>query len=291
MTLAKRLKSTAVCYLFILPAICIFVLFYILPISHALYLSLHETAALGQAYFVGLRNYGDLLENKLFWKGLRNTLVYTLMFVPSVTVLPMLVALALNTAVKGRKVLRAIYFVPVVCSVVVVALIWKWIYHPEIGILNYFISLFGLPAQRWLGFDLALSSIALMQVWKSIGYFMIIYLAGLQSIPYQLYEVAKIDGASGRQMFWYITLPMLMHTVLLVVVISTINSFMVFDAIFVMTGGGPGSATMTITFLIYTTAFRSFQVGQATAIGYVLFFIIFVISLVEMKVLGGRSHR
>jgi multiple sugar transport system permease protein len=291
MTLATRMKNTAVCYVFILPAVGIFLLFYIVPISHALYLSLHETAAMGQAFYVGLDNYAGLINNDMFWKALRNTLVYTLMFVPSVAVLPMLVALVLNSAVKGRKVFRAIYFVPVVCSVVVVALIWKWIYHPDIGILNYFISLFGLPPQHWLGFDLALSSIAAMQVWKSIGYFMVIYLAGLQSIPYQLYEVARIDGASGWQMFWYITLPMLMHTVLLVVVISTINSFMVFDAIFVMTSGGPGNATMTITFLIYTTAFRSFQVGQATAIGYVLFFIIFVISLMELKVLGGRAER
>lgn len=289
MNLIKKVKNTGICYLFIFPSIFIFLLFFVFPIFYALFLSLHSTSMLSPPIFVGLRNYQELFHDKTFWMSIKNTFIYSLIFVSSVVSLSLFVAVVLNTKIRMRSIFRGLYFIPVICSVVVVALIWTWIYNSDVGVLNYFLRLVHLPPQNWLGnINMALVAIAIMAIWQSIGYYMVLYLAGLQGIPRQLYEAARIDGGSSWQVFWHVTLPLLTPTILFVVIISTITSFQVFDAIYIMSSGGPANSTSTISWLIYQTGFQGFRMGMASAVGYILFAIIFVLSFVELRTLGLR---
>lgn len=203
---------------------------------------------------------------------------------PSVIVISLGIAIILNKNIKGRMFFRAAYFVPVVSSWVAVSLIWKWLFNPSFGIINYVLSLVGISGPAWLHDpQFAMIAIIITSVWKDIGFLMVMFLAGLQNIPDTYYEAASIDGASSFRKFWNITVPLLAPTTFFVLIISLINSFQVFDQVMIMTGGGPAGTTTVLVQQIYNHAFRYYEMGYASAMSWFLFVIIFVITAVQMK--------
>lgn len=270
---------------FLLPNLIGFMVFTFLPVLAALLISFTNWDLLRPATWVGIDNYVRLSQDPLFHRVLRNTVVYVLGTVPVQMILALLIALALNQRIPGQTFFRTAYFMPVVASTVAVALVWRWIFHADFGLLNSFLFMIGvtnppnwLSSTRW-----ALPAIIIMSIWQQIGFSMVLFLAGLQGVPVTLHEAAKIDGASSLQRFWFITIPMLSSTTFFVLVISIINSFQVFDQAFIMTEGGPANATNTLVFNIYRYAFQFFQMGYAAAMAWVLFAIIFVVTLVQFR--------
>jgi len=214
-----------------------------------------------------------------------------LLTVPAGMAVALALALAMNQPLRGIRIYRTVYFIPVVCSSVAVALVWKWFYNTEFGVLNWVLSLVGIPPQGWITTSRwAMPAIALTVIWKSMGYNMVIFLAGLQDIPQHLYEAAAIDGAASWARFRYITLPLLTPQLFFVLVISVIGSFQAFDMVYVMTGGGPGNATQVYNYYIWQNAFQFFKMGYASALAYILFAIIFLITLVQVRYLGRRTY-
>ena len=232
--------------------------------------------------WVGIDNYVTALGDPAVLGALRNTLTFILGYLPAVVAIGLGIALLLNRKLKGRTIFRAIYFVPVVTSWVAVSLVWKWLLNPQYGLINFGLSLIGIKGPGWL-FDpsWAMAGIVLTTIWKDIGFVTVIYLAGLQEIPENLGEAADIDGASAWQRFWTITWPMLAPTTFFVTSISLISSFQVFDQVFIMTGGGPVGATTTMVQLIYKNAFSYGQMGYASAISWILFALIFVVTIAQ----------
>lgn len=282
---ALRRRTTLTAYGFLLPNLLGFLAFTFLPVLAALLISFTNWDLLRPPQWVGLANYQRLVEDTTFHRVLRNTFVYVLGTVPVQMALALLVAMALNQRIPGRLFFRAAYFMPVVASTVAVALVWRWIFHADFGLLNSALFMIGvndppawLQSTRW-----ALPAIIIMSIWQQIGFSMVLFLAGLQSVPAHLYEAAKIDGANGWHRFVHITIPMLSSTTFFVLVISIINSFQVFDQAFIMTEGGPANATNTLVFNIYRYAFQFFQMGYATAMAWVLFAIIFVVTVVQFR--------
>lgn len=282
---ASRRRATLTAYGFLLPNLLGFLAFTFLPVLAALLISFTDWDLLRPPQWVGLANYERLIEDATFHRVLRNTFVYVLGTVPVQMALALLVAMALNQRIPGRLFFRASYFMPVVASTVAVALVWRWIFHADFGLLNSALYLIGiddppnwLQSTRW-----ALPAIIIMSIWQQVGFSMVLFLAGLQAVPAHLYDAAKIDGANGWHRFVHITIPMLSSTTFFVLVISIINSFQVFDQAFIMTEGGPANATNTLVFNIYRYAFQFFQMGYATAMAWVLFAIIFVVTIVQFR--------
>ncbi|SEP16081.1 multiple sugar transport system permease protein [Halogranum amylolyticum] len=255
--------------------------FLIFPFLFALYLSFHEWAIISPTKpFVGIEHYVSLFTGDLFWQLLKNTLYFFLVNVPTQIVLALGVAVLLDRIIRGRALYMAGYFVPYVTSGVVVAVVFKWLYAPD-GYLNQVLGVVGteinfLGSQTW-----AMPAIAMMVSWKFIGYYAIIFLANLQSLPENIYESASLDGASEWQQFRYITLPLLNPSILVVVILSTITAFQIFTEPFIMTSGGPNGATKTFVLEIYRNAFSYLEMGYASAMGVILAAMIFVISYVE----------
>jgi len=247
--------------------------------------SLRRRETLACYLFVGLQNYVQLLvEDQIFRQVLRNTAYYVLGTVPAGLVLSLLLALAMNARIRGITLFRAIFFIPVISSSVAVAMMWRWLFNSDFGLINVGLAALGLPAIPWLSSTAwAMPAVIIMAIWKNLGYNMVIFLAGLQGIPQELYEAAAIDGAGGVARFRHITLPMLAPTTFFILVISVIGSFQVFDLAFILTAGGPGNATNTIVMYIYNQAFQFFHMGYAAAIAWLLFIIIFTITLLQMR--------
>ncbi len=276
-------------YLFILPNLIGVLVFVVLPVIAGLVLSFTRWDLLTPPVWINIDNYKQLLHDPLFWVGLKNSAYYSLLTVPAGIVVSLLLALLVNIPLKGINIFRTIYFIPVVTSITAISLVWKWLYNPEFGILNFILEKFGLPPQQWLNdVHLAMPCIALMSIWRSMGYNMVIFLAGIKAIPTQLYEASRIDGANRFQMLWHITLPLLKPTLFFVLVMSIIGSLQVFGEIYVMTNGGPGNATLTYNYFLYQNAFLWFKMGYAASLGYVLFLIIFVLTIIQFKFLGAR---
>lgn len=280
-----RRRTVVAAYGFLLPNLAGFLVFTFLPVLAALLISFTNWDLLRPAQWVGLENYQRLWGDATFHLVLRNTSVYVLGTVPVQMILALLVAMALNQRIPGRTFFRAAYFMPVVASTVAVALVWRWIFHADFGLLNSALYLIGvddppswLSSTRW-----AMPAIIIMSIWQQLGFSMVLFLAGLQSVPQHLYEAAKIDGARAFDRFRHITVPMLSSTTFFVLVISVINSFQVFDQAFIMTEGGPANATNTIVFHIYRYAFQFFQMGYAAAMAWVLFALIFVVTIVQFR--------
>lgn len=284
MAVIKDRKETARGYLFLLPALGGILVFILGPVVAAIALSFTKWDLLTPAKFIGLSNYQELIQDPMFRKVMLNTLIFTGASVPLSLILSLGLALALNQKIKGIVIFRTIYFLPVVSSMVAVSLVWRWLYNPNYGLLNYFLNLLHLPSINWLfSTTWAMPAVILMSVWKSLGYNMVIFLAGLQGIPQMYYESAKIDGAGKFQAFKNITLPLLSPTTFFVLVISIISSFQVFDQIFVMTSGGPAHATEVIIYYIYHNAFQIFRMGYASALAFCLFIIIFALTLLQIR--------
>lgn len=271
-------------YLFLLPNIIGFLLFSLVPVVATLAISTLNWDLIQAPEFVGVDNYVTLLTNDgIFQQVLGNTFYFVAGVVPASIVLSLLLALAMNNGLRGISIFRAIFFIPVITSSVAVAMLWRWLYNTDYGLINVGLIAVGLPAIPWLSStEWAMPAVIIMAVWKNLGYNMVIYLAGLQGIPPTLYEAAALDGANSWARFRDVTLPMLGPTTFFILVISIINSFQVFDLAFILTQGGPGIATNTIVMYIYNQGFQFFQMGYAAAIAWVLFIAIFLITLLQM---------
>jgi ABC-type sugar transport system permease subunit len=274
-------------YLFILPNLVLFAVFVLGPVIFSFGMSFTNWDGLGRPTFTGMRNYARLLEDDLFRTAVRNTFLYSIG-----TVLPMLaislgLALMLDSRLRGRAFYRVMVYLPVVISWVAGALIWRLMFlHPD-GIINSALQSFGLEPQLWTSDPiLAMPAIMWMSLWKGLGFYTVIYLAGLQTIPSTIYEAGMIDGADRKQLFWSITLPLLRPTTLFALVIGIIASFEVFIPVYLMTNGGPGYSSMVMVMAIYRAAFQQYQMGYASAMAVILFLVIFVISVLQFKFFG-----
>ena len=287
---ANRQKYTALAVL-LLPSLLGMFTFLMLPIASSFVLSFSSWDLIGAINWVGFDNYAKALSDPAVLGALKNTLTFIVGYLPSVVIIALALALLLNRKLKGRTFFRAVYFVPVVTSWVAVSLIWKWLLNPQYGLVNFALSLIGIKGPGWL-FDpaWAMTGIVITTVWKDIGFVTVIYLAGLQDIPEHLYEAASLDGATPWQRFWGITFPMLMPTTFFVTTISLISSFQVFDQVYVMTGGGPAGATSVMVEQIYKNAFSYFQMGYASTISWILFALIFAVTVAQ-QLLQKRVDR
>ena len=277
----NKAKTLAI---FLLPSLIGMTVFVIIPIISSLGLSFTKWDLIGDIQWVGLANYSRVIKDPNIHGALFHTLQFIAGYLPSVMIISLGVAMLLNQKLKGVVFFRALYFIPVITSWVAVSMIWKWLLNPEYGIVNYLLSLIGIAGPGWLvDADWAMSGVILTSVWKDIGFITVIYLAGLQEIPDHLYEAAAIDGVNGWQKFRHITWPMLSSTTFFVVTISLINSFQVFDQVWVMTEGGPAGATSVMVQQIYLNAFRYYKMGYASAISWVLFIIIFAFTFAQNR--------
>jgi len=264
--------------------------FFFLPVVASLLLSftdfdIYAVGDLGNARWVGLRNYAQLLDTPLFWQALRNTFYFALVGGPLSISVSLGAALLLNQrAVRFKGFFRTVYFAPFVTTLVAVAIVWRYIFHTRYGLLNYALGVFGAGPIDWLGDPRwAMPAIILMTVWKSFGYNMLIFIAGLQAIPEELYEAARIDGASAWQRFRHVTLPGLAPTLVFVTVITMIGFFQLFVEPYVMTQGGPLRATTSVVLLMYEEGFRWWRMGYSAAVAFVLFLVILAATLVQLR--------
>ncbi|MBI3003897.1 MAG: sugar ABC transporter permease [Ignavibacteriales bacterium] len=277
-------------FLFLAPALLPILVFFFLPAVAAFAISftdfdIYSLGDFRNARFVGFKNYIQLFDDTLFWKAMKNTLYYVLVGGPLSVAVSLAAALLVNARLaRFRGFFRTVYFAPVVTTLVAVAIVWRYMYHPRFGILNYALNFFGIDPVDWLGDPLwAMPAIILLSVWKGFGYNMIIFVAGLQSIPGELYEAARIDGAGWWQQFKRITLPMLAPTSVFIGIVTMINNFQLFAEPYVMTQGGPVHSTLSIVLLMYEQGFRWWNMGYSAAIAFVLFGIILVVSLAQSK--------
>ncbi len=271
-----------------MPSLLGFVIFLVVPMVASLGISFYDWELLSPPQFVGLKNFGALFTDVIFRDVVVNTAYYTFGLVPLNLVVSLGLAVWLNTRLRGLMWYRAAFFLPVITVTVAVALIWRWMYEPRAGIINTGLRAIGLPGPAWLGDPhWAMAAIIIMSVWKGFGYNMVLFLAGLQGIPITIYEAAMLDGANAWQRFWKITLPLLSPMVFLAVVLTVISSFQVFDQAYVMTNGGPANATNTIVLYIYQNGFQYFRMGYASAIAWVLFGVIFLFTLAQMRLQGS----
>lgn len=265
--------------LFLGPSLVGMAIFVMGPILASLGLAFARWDLLSPPEWVGLANFRQLLADPEFWRALRHTLGFLLGYIPLVMSAGLLVALALNARIPGQGLFRAVYFLPVVTAWVAVALVWKWLLNPGYGLVNHLLGLLGVQGPAWL-FDpgWAMPAVILTSVWKDTGFVMAILLAGLQNIPREHYEAARIDGAGSWALFRHITLPLLAPALYFALTISLINSFQVFDQVYVMTGGGPAGATTVLVERIVKNAFSYSQMGYAAAMSWFLFGLIFLTS-------------
>jgi multiple sugar transport system permease protein len=266
----------------LLPNIIGFLIFTFLPVIASFMLSFSSWDLLTPIEWVGFQNYIDLFSDEIFTKVLWNTLYFSAITVPLSIVISLFLAIALDQNISGKRFYRAAYFLPVISSMVAVAVVWQWIYNPEYGALNYFLGLFGIQGPSWLTSTIwAMPAVIMTSVWKGLGFSMLIFLAGLQSISNDYYEAAEIDGARWVDKFRYVTVPLLSPTTFFVTVMSFIGSFQVFDSVFLMTEGGPARSTSVIVHYLYENAFMYFRMGYASAMAYILFFMVFAITMIQ----------
>jgi ABC-type sugar transport system permease subunit len=276
-----------------LPSLIVLAVFMFYPLIRAAILSFTNYSVFGVTKYVGLSNYITLFHNSQFWGDLVNTVYYAGVTTPVSVALALALALLLNRrGLPGRGVLRAAIFLPAVVSLAVAAIPFRLMFTPSIGLITYWLGVIGVHSTDWLdSTTLAMPAVIIVGVWKNVGFYMVIYLAGLQTIPKEFYEAARIDGASAWQRFRNVTWPLLSNTTMFVTIIALIASFQAFDQIFVMTQGGPAFSTETLVMLIYREGFQQFQMGYASAIGYVLVLIILLFSLFQMRYFNRRAIR
>jgi multiple sugar transport system permease protein len=278
-----------VAYLFILPSLIGFIAFYAVPAVRGLAISVTNWDMLTAPKFVGLANYQKLLTDPEFWSALGRTIIYVLLNIPLQTTLAVCLAVMMDRVTKST-ILRGIFIMPWLLPPVVVALIWLWMLDPLLGFVNQVLMAIGISAQPFLGSpDQAMASVALINIWQYVGYTALLFFAGLQTIPKEVYEAGSIDGASERRMFFSLTIPLLRPVLVFVLVTSIIGSFQVFDTIAVTTKGGPVNATKVITYYIYDFAFGRFQMGYATTVAVALFVILIFVTVIQMRVLNANS--
>ena len=284
-------NHTAAAWLFLAPAMAAIAIFFVVPVLSAFIMSLtdFDVYALGDinvVRFMGFHNYVRIFQTPLFWTALKNTFYFVLVGGPLSVAASLSAALMVSSKLaRFKSFFRTVYFLPVVTSLVAVAVVWRYLYHPAHGLLNLFLSWFGVAPIDWLGNPaIAMPAIIILAVWKNFGYNMLIFIAGLQNIPDDLYEAARIDGAGAWRQFVDITIPMLAPTTVFVVMITIIGYFQLFAEPYVMTEGGPMNATTSIVLMMYEQGFRWWNMGFAAAIAFVLFVVILLFSIVQMLI-------
>jgi putative chitobiose transport system permease protein len=278
-------------YLFLIPACVVLATFVLYPALKAIYLSFTNFNMIRQAEFVGFANYLNVWRDPFFWAALKNTLLYMVVVVPVLVIAPIFLAALVNKHIPGITFIRAAIYLPVITSLVISGLIWKWVYEEQ-GILNYVLLASGLttdPVAFLTDPATALFSVMAVTIWSGMGYYMVIYLAGLQSIPRHLYEVAEVEGVSAWQQMIHITIPLLRPSIVVVTVMSSISAMKVFEEVYVMTQGGPMDSTKTLVYYLYESAFSEFEMGYASAIGVVLFLLTLVFSLINLRFLREKT--
>jgi multiple sugar transport system permease protein len=280
-------------YLLMAPTLLILGTFTILPILYALFLSFQKVKLLGPvAYqFVGWQNFDRVMQDERVWIALKNTVEYVAIVVPAQTLLALLLAVTLNSGIRGKRLWRVVYFLPTVTSSAVLTLMFMWIYNTD-GLLNHLLSWLKLPTYNWLGDPaVALKGIMLMNIWSTAPFFMVIYLAALQDIPRSLYEAAQLDGANAWQQFRHITLPLLKPVTFFVIATGLIGTFQLFDQSYIFSNGsgGPNNATLTLVLLIYQAVFRDLQMGYGAAIAAVLAIIIITLTLIQRQLISQKT--
>ncbi len=273
-------------YLFLLPALLILGLTVFYPAIQAFYLSFTRYDLIDSPQWIGVANFRRLWADPIFWQTLRNTILYLVCVVPILVIAPLGLAILVNQNLRGIRWFRVAYYTPVIISMVVAGIAWKWLYADN-GLLNQFLKFSGLSTEGipWLTSpDWSIFSVMVVTVWKGLGYYMVIYLAGLQSIPEDLYEAAAIDGSDGFRKHWDITIPLMRPYLFLVAVISAISATKVFEEIYIMTQGGPLNSSKTIVYYVYEQAFQSLEISYACTIGLVMFMMILVLSVLRLSV-------
>ncbi|WP_284645972.1 carbohydrate ABC transporter permease [Paenibacillus silviterrae] len=270
-------------YLFISPIVLGYAVFMLVPIVWAFVMSFTNESLLGASQFIGLNNYTRAFtEDPLFWTSVGNTLYFSAGLIPLNLLLALGLAVLLNRKLPGIGLFRTAIFTPVITSIVVWAIVWKYIFATDSGLINQILQLFGITGPAWLySFELAMPVVIVISVLKNVGLNMVIFLAALQDVPAMYYEAAKLDGASKPRTFWSITLPMISPSVFLALVLTLIGSLKVFSQIQVMTDGGPGTSTHVLVYYIYKTAFKNFEFGYASSVAFILFFLVLVLTLVQ----------
>jgi multiple sugar transport system permease protein len=278
--------------IFLSPTLIIFSAFILFPVIFSFYLSFQQWNMFsGDSTFVGFDNYSRMFQSEEFWMVLKNTAYYTFGTIPLNMGIALMIAYALNKKIAGKKFLRTAFFAPVIISPVAAAVIWRWLYDANFGLVNYSLSLIGIDGVNWLNEpNAAMFALIVMGVWKTFGINMVLFSAGLQGIPENYYEAAEIDGAGSWSKFWHITVPMLSPTTFFILIMSMIGSFQVFDIVYVLTSGGPLGSTKVMVFYVYEYAFKFFEMGYASAASYILFAILSILTLLQIKYLRGKVY-
>ena len=276
-------------YFFLAPALGTLIIFFFLPVAAAFLMSftdfdIYSLGSLSRVRFIMLGNYSRLMNDQLFWKALFNTCYFVLVGGPLTIAVSLLAAIGLNSRLLHFKNwFRLAFFMPVITTLVAVAVVWRYLYHPRFGAINYLLSLIGIESVNWLGDPhWAMPAIIILAIWKNFGYHMMIFLAGLQAIPEYLYEAARLDGAGWWRQFRHVTLPQLAPTTFFVTVMTIIGYFQFFAEPYVMTQGGPLNSTMSIVLYLYNQGFRWWQMGYASSIAFVLFVIVFIVAILQL---------
>ena len=288
----QRQRETVAAWGFLAPSALHLGVFSFAPMLFVLYLSVHRWTLVDPARpFVGLANFERVFTDPVVWVSLRNTVLYVL-YVPVSMVLSLGAAVALHRQTWAVRLARTVFFLPYVCSVVAIALVWQWLYQPDFGVINYLLSAIGLRPLDWLGSPrTALVAMMIVSVWAQLGYQMTVFLAGLQGVPQAYLDAARVDGASAWQRFRRITLPLLRPVTLFVLVTGVIGAFQAFTYMYVLTDGGPLNATDVIVYRIYQTAWEFLQLGYASALSLLLFVVLFGVTRAQFALLAGREHR
>jgi multiple sugar transport system permease protein len=285
----RRMWSERSAYLFILPGVLVFSVFTFGAFVFAVWLTFRRWSIIEpEKPFVGTQNYRDLLQDERFGQAIFNTLYFTGASVPLTMAIGLLLALLLNQPLRGRGLLRTAYYLPVITPFVVAAIIWKWLYNGDFGLFNYYLLQAHLIDQPllWLSSkELAMPAVIMMTIWAGVGFSMVVYLAGLQAIPEELYESSKLDGAGALARLWYITIPLLRPSTLFLAVLGIIGSVQVFTQIFVMTSGGPVNRTTTMVYYMYLWGFKYYDLGYASTLAIALFAMLLVFTAVQLRVL------
>jgi multiple sugar transport system permease protein len=280
----KRGRGTITPYLFILPYLIFFILFRLGPSLAGLGIAFTDWQAVRAPNWIGTANFQAMARDPRLADAFTNTITFTLVTVPLLVILSLAIAIFLNQPYRGRAIGRVAVFMPYVIMSTVVGVLWTWLLDKDFGLINVYLSMFGIQNTPWLVSErTAMFGIIMTTVWWTVGYNMVLFLAGLQDIPAELYEAAKIDGANGLGLFRFVTLPMLAPTTFLVLMLTIINSFQVFDQVYVMTSGGPGTATLTLVQYIYTTSFQFQRFGYGSAVALILFALLVFVAFFQIR--------
>jgi len=293
-TIEQELVATTRCsrrrvspgFLYFLPSLLFVVVFFLIPLAMVVWMSLHDWPLLGEPTFSGVDNYASLLADSTFWDSLWFTTKYTILVTPAIFICAYILAQLVNSKMRWVGLFRTIYFLPVVIGLGTSSLLWVWLFNDQVGLFNFILSHLGMIKEPVLTTpSTSLAGVIVMVVWKTVGFTMVLLLVGMQAIPTELYEAAKIDGATWWPIQFFITLPLLRRTIALALIISVVGSFLAFDQFFIMTGGGPNNSTITVVYWIYRASFTYFKLGYGSALSLLLMVILTAISVLQLLVL------